>query len=145
MSKSPSYLIDTNVWVALLLEDHPHNSLAQERLSPFTDGEANFCRATQKGLFRLLSQSTTTYGNPVPMRQCWSIYQQLRNGNRFGYLDEPYGLEQVWRELTSSPLASPKHWMDAYLQAFAELAGLKIITFDRALAKASGGECLLGE
>ncbi len=145
MSKSPSYLIDTNVWVALLLEDHPHHNRALPRLSALADGEAAFCRATQKALFRLLTQSTATYGKPVPMRQCWQIYDQMRAANRFVYLDEPLGLEANWRSLTGTSLASPKLWMDAYLQAFAELASLQIITLDRALAKNSGGECLLPE
>lgn len=145
MSKSPSYLIDTNVWLALFLDEHPHYEIALERMSKLSDFEACFCRATQKGLFRLLAQSTPTYGNPVSMRQCWSLYEQVRQTRRIAYLDEPPGLEGHWKSLTSTPLASTKLWMDAYLQAFAELAGLKIITFDRALAKASGGECLLGE
>ncbi len=145
MSKSQNYLIDTNVWVAIVLEDHPHHPLAVQRVSRFSDGEACFCRATQKGMFRLLSQPAATYGKPIPMSQCWRIYESFRTANRFAYLDEPHGLEEYWRNLTSSPFASPKLWMDAYLQAFAELAGLKIITFDRALAKASGGECLLSE
>jgi hypothetical protein len=145
MSKSPNYLIDTNVWVALFLRNHPHHLLAEARVLQLREQEACFCRATQKGLFRLLTQNTPTYGHPLPMIQCWELYEDVCASKGILFLEEPQGLEKHWRALTSTMLASPKLWMDAYLQAFAELAGLKIITFDRALAKASGGECLLGE
>lgn len=67
----------------------------------------------------------------------------MRAKPQTAYLDEPEGLEAAWQSLTSTKFVSPKLWMDAYLQAFAELANLKLITFDGALAKASGGECLL--
>ena len=39
---------------------------------------------------------------------------------------------------------SPKMWMDAYLAAFAETAGLTLVTFDRALAGKVKGAMLLG-
>lgn len=44
-----------------------------------------------------------------------------------------------------SQTSLPNFHIPAYLQAFAERARLRILTFDRALAKAAGGECLLGQ
>jgi toxin-antitoxin system PIN domain toxin len=135
-------LIDLNVWLALVIKEHFHHEAAMEKFARRGEGKWFFCRATQKGLLRLLSQAATTGGYPVPMRQCWSIYDGVIAERNIGFLDEPDGLEQAWRKLTMLPLASPKLWMDAYLQAFAQLADVKILTFDRALAQAAGGEWL---
>ncbi|MDX2267195.1 MAG: TA system VapC family ribonuclease toxin [Bryobacter sp.] len=146
MSKLPNYLIDVNVWLALVVENHEHHAVASSRLGKLSpSAKAYFNRATQQSFFRLLSQNAPTLGHPLATVRCWELYADLLADLRFGFLAEPSGLDLRWQRLTSTSLVSPKLWMDAYLQAFAELAGLKILTFDRALAKNSGGECLLGE
>ena len=53
-------------------------------------------------------------------------------------------LESPLRVMTKAAIASPKTWMDAYLAAFAETAGLTLVTFDRALAGKTKGSILLG-
>jgi uncharacterized protein len=144
MKKSQNYLIDVNVWIAFVIQNHEHHQKAVGRIESIEDGDVCFCRATQQGFFRLLSQHGPTRGNPISTSACWDLYAQLRAKPQTAYLNEPAGVDEAWQALTTTKFVSPNLWMDAYLQAFAELSGLKIITFDRALAKASGGECLLG-
>ncbi len=44
--------------------------------------------------------------------------------------------------MASVAIQSPKVWADAYILAFASVAGLKLITFDRAL-KSHGANVLM--
>jgi len=46
-------------------------------------------------------------------------------------------MEKEFRSRSRLSSRSPKVWADAYLLAFASVAGLKFVTFDRAL-KAQG-------
>lgn len=45
--------------------------------------------------------------------------------------DEPRGSVVFWRRFASRNTASPKLWMDAYLAAFAQAGGLRLVTLDR--------------
>lgn len=51
------------------------------------------------------------------------------------FADEPTGIEAVWRSNTQGLAFSPKVWTDAYLAAFAELAGFEVVTFDQGFAR----------
>jgi hypothetical protein len=53
-------------------------------------------------------------------------------------------MEDELRRRTSQAIVAPKLWADAYLAAFAEAAGLTLVTFDRALAGKVKGAVLLG-
>ena len=52
------------------------------------------------------------------------------------------GIEQEFRSRSRLSSPSPKVWADAYLLAFAAVAGLKFITFDRSL-KSRGSDVLV--
>jgi predicted nucleic acid-binding protein len=52
---------------------------------------------------------------------------------RIAFLPDPDALEREFRARSLLASRSPKVWADAYLLAFAATAGLKLITFDRAL------------
>ena len=75
--------------------------------------------------------------------QCWRIYDQWLSTGQVAWVDEPRGLEAELRALTAGATSSPKTWMDAYLAAFSDAAGLQLVTFDRALAGKVKGAVLL--
>lgn len=52
-------------------------------------------------------------------------------------------IESALRRLTSARRPLSRHWPDAYLVAFAEVAGLTLVTFDRALRRMGDGNTLL--
>jgi predicted nucleic acid-binding protein len=58
-----------------------------------------------------------------------------------GYVDEPAGIESLWRSLTRPRTYSPKLWNDAYLAAFAELLGFEVVTFDRGFSQFTNVRC----
>jgi predicted nucleic acid-binding protein len=63
--------------------------------------------------------------------------------DRVAFLAEPGSLDPNLRALSKSRRASPKLWADAYLAGFAAAAGLKLVTFDKALGFKSVGSVVL--
>jgi len=59
-------------------------------------------------------------------------------------MEEPRGIDPLFRQHTSRNEVSTKQWADGYLAAFAETAGIQLVTFDRALAAKVKGAVLLG-
>jgi uncharacterized protein len=76
--------------------------------------------------------------------EAWAAYDGLiaYPGNRM--VDEPSAIDACFRQFTSSRLAANKPWANGYLAAFAQAAGLTLVTFDRALAAKVDGAVLLG-
>jgi len=60
---------------------------------------------------------------------------------KVAFIDEPTGTEARWRNLTQPTTFTPKVWNDAYLAAFAELAGLELVTFDKGFSKFPNVRC----
>jgi uncharacterized protein len=64
--------------------------------------------------------------------EAWSAYDRWTSDSRVLFLDEPANVEVVFRALTRQSHAHSKNWADAYLAAFAEVADMRFVTFDRA-------------
>lgn len=67
------------------------------------------------------------------MTQAWDLWDRIWAESRIVFLPEPDDLQKEFR--SRSRLSSPSRRVcaDAYLLAFASAAGLKLVTFDRAL------------
>lgn len=137
---------DTNVWVALTYDRHVHHPLAQRWFRGLVpSARLFFCRITQLGLLRLLTASAVMGPDEVKSQQeAWRAYDRWLEDDRVEFLDEPAGLEGHFRALTRSPQASPKDWADSYLAAFARVARLTVVTFDRAFQTKAADVVLLG-
>ena len=68
------------------------------------------------------------------MAEAWTALDYRYLDDRVVFLPEPPSLKEAFRNAASRDQASPKVWADAYVAAFAEVAGAKVVTFDRALA-----------
>lgn len=75
--------------------------------------------------------------------EAWAVYGRFFEDDRICFIDEPRELERAFRRNTDCRESSPKHWADAYLAAFAEVAVLDLVTFDQALAGRTRGAILL--
>jgi uncharacterized protein len=96
---------------------------------------ALFCRMTQQSFLRLLTSSAVLapYGvSALSNSAAWSTYEGFLADERIAWVEEPRGLESVWKRLARATQASPKLWMDAYLAAFAMSAGYQLVTTDKA-------------
>jgi toxin-antitoxin system PIN domain toxin len=133
-----------NVWFALSHRIHPqHPSAAAWASSLLRSDVAYFCRFTQLGLLRLLTNQNAMGDEALTQREAWSTFDAFLNnaGNRM--IEEPRGIDPAFRRLTDRDEASTKQWADGYLAAFAETAQLTLVTFDRALAGKVTGAVLL--
>lgn len=135
-----------NVWVALVHEIHPHHRSAVEWSKSLDSvAVAYFCRFTQLGLLRLLTNESAMREDVLTQRQAWEAFDALVTDPRNRMLDEPAGIDPAFRQQTDSRKAATKQWADGYLAAFAETAGVQLVTFDRVLAAKVNGGVLLGQ
>lgn len=127
-------LLDVNVWVAAAWSGHAHHS----RVAPWFHNSPRahrMCRVTQMGLLRHLSNPAVLGVDAVSRRNAWAVIDQLLSDPEVTFLDEPSGLEHVWRVMSAGDDQSHKLWTDDYLSAFAQTANLTLVTLDRSFVK----------
>jgi len=134
--------LDANVWLALLWNRHVQSEKARLWFEEASEEQFFFCRFTQLTVLRLLTTEKIMGTDAKTMSEAWGLWDQIWADSRIAFLPEPDGLEKDFRTRSRLPSRSPKVWADAYLLAFASVAGLKLVTFDRGL-KSGGAEVLL--
>ena len=133
---SRSFLFpDVNVWVALTYGGHEHHLPARHWFETVEiDAHVCFCRFTQISLLRLLTTSAVMGTDEVMTQvEAWHAYDQWKQDARIFLVEEPPNVEVAFRAQTRQLRPNPKNWSDAYLAAFASVAGMQLVTFDRAL------------
>ena len=138
-----TYLPDVNVWIALAADKHIHHPLARSWFAGLREEKLWFCRLTQLGFLRLLTNKQVMQDEVVSPEGAWQAYNSMRADRRIGYLAEPSGLTETWDMPAAGRLGSSNVWTDAYLCAFAQAAGLTLVTFDRRIHAAGGLDCLV--
>jgi toxin-antitoxin system PIN domain toxin len=131
-------LPDINVWIALVSDRHVHHDAAISWFDRIGAGEAAFCRITQMGFLRLITNRHVMGTDTVTQKEAWLVYQKLSKDSRVFFLPEPSTIEDEWWRLTQGVSASTNTWTDAYLAAFVSLRNLKIISFDSDFEKITG-------
>lgn len=134
-------LADVNVWLATVVEPHPEhdhavswwrNDVLPARSTVF------FCRITQLGLLRLLSNHAVMGPARRTPAQAWHDYDQLLRQQPVAFLAEPEGLDRRIRSHTVGHQPSASLWTDSYLAAFAQEASVTLATFDRGFRRFEG-------
>ncbi len=143
MQKSKTSLPDINVWLALVSERHVHHRIAREWFLQLPPQCAAFCRVTQMGFFRLLTNSRVMKEETLDQKQAWELYERLRRNSRVFFADEPLDLENHWKRLTRSAFPGQGRWTDAYLAAYALGHGFVLASFDRDFSRMAGLEFTL--
>jgi toxin-antitoxin system PIN domain toxin len=138
-----TYLPDVNVWIALAAERHTLHRKARHWFSTLQDERLAFCRVTQLGFLRLLTNKHVMLEEVMSSGEAWQAYRELRLDRRIGYSAEPNELSEMWQAFTEGPLSSPNLWTDAYLCAFANAARLTLVTFDAKIPTREDVSCLL--
>jgi toxin-antitoxin system PIN domain toxin len=127
---------DINVWIALTYQGHVHHARAASWFSGLpVDSRLFFCRFTQLGLLRLLTAEVVMSDEVMNQPQAWQTYDRWLRDDRVACLDEPPGLERVFRSLTRLRRPATKDWADSYLCAFASASQLTLVTFDQSLSR----------
>ena len=134
--------LDANVWLALLWGRHMHSEEARLWFEKAGEEQFFFCRFTQLTVLRLLTTEAVMGKDARTMSEAWGLWDRVWADSRIAFLAEPDGLEKEFRSHSRMSSRSPKVWADAYLMAFASVAGLRLVTFDRSL-KARGDDVLV--
>jgi len=124
-----SFLVDSNVWLALSDDRHVHHGAAR-RWFDNNESPVYFCRNTQLALLRLLTNSHVMTTAVKTHAEAWQIYDNIRADSRVGFAAEPWNIDPVLRDLTKARVHSPNAWSDAYLGALARALELCIVSFD---------------
>jgi toxin-antitoxin system PIN domain toxin len=125
--------LDANVWLALLWGRHVHSETARVWFENAQQEEFFFCRFTQITVLRLMTTEKIMGRDTKTMTEAWALWDRVWADARVSFLPEPANIEKDFRSYSRLSSRSPKVWADAYLLAFASVAGLKLVTFDRAL------------
>jgi uncharacterized protein len=137
------YLADVNFWIALAAEQHVHHGIARNWfISARAEGVA-FCRITQLGFLRLLTNRHVMKEEALTPIAAWDAYGLLRRDRGVGYLREPAAFSEQWRDFTPAQAGSPNLWTDAYLSALAQAAQMTLVTFDEKIPATTRGRCLV--
>jgi uncharacterized protein len=132
-------LCDSNVFIALTLEAHPHRPRAADWIEALDEGASlYFCRTTQQSYLRLLTVKEWMKEDVCTNSEAIEVYTKLRSDSRIQFAEEPPGLERQWLTYAHTSAPSPKKWMDAYLAAFAYRAKMTFVTFDRGFSSFPG-------
>jgi len=103
---------DVNVWFALAIADHPHNSAATAWWNA-DSSMVGFSRVTQLGLLRLLTTASVMGGMPLTNEEAWGVYGRFLADDRVRVFTELPALDDLFRSLSGVRQASPM-WVDAY-------------------------------
>lgn len=117
-------LLDANVLIALLVEDHVHHEAAE---SWFVDLNESFatCPVTQGSLLRLLIRE----GQPAATAR--AILDETAVNPRHEFWPDDVSYTQV----PTSGIIGHRQVTDAYLAQLARSHGGRLVTFDQGLAK----------
>jgi toxin-antitoxin system PIN domain toxin len=131
MPTSKITLPDINVWVALASDRHFHHGRARDWFATIGEAGAAFCRVTQMGFLRLLTNSRVMGEDVLSQRQAWSVYEDLARDARVIFALEPPDVEPAWKKLTQGAFRAASLWTDAYIAALALLHSFQVVSFDR--------------
>ncbi len=128
-------LPDLNVWLALACEDHQHHRRARHYWENEGAPHLAFCRITMLGLLRLATNPRVMQERPFTPVEAWKIYRDFIALPEVTFLGEALDIEVQLSAFSETSDFPVNHWTDAYLAAFAQGAGCRLVSFD------AGFEC----
>jgi hypothetical protein len=131
MPKSKICLPDINVWIALASDLHTHHLSAEAWFSSLESRSVAFCRVTQMGFLRLVSNPRVMGTDSVSQGEAWKLYEHMSRDERVFFASEPAGVEEIWKPVSLSLLSGTNLWTNAYLAAFAQAHSWTLVTFDK--------------
>ena len=89
------YLPDVNIWIALTSNHHVHHQIATEWLQGVDHDTVAFCRVSELGFLRLLTNAHVMGKDVVSPAQAWGVYDECRTDDRVVFLTErpDFGLQ----------------------------------------------------
>ena len=126
---------DINVWLAIVVARHIHNGPASAWWNQNDADSVGFCRFTQLGLLRHLTNAATMQGSPLTNRQAWEVFETLHTDARVCFFSEWPALDGLLKNYSNVKQPASNLWGDAYLAAYAAVNDATLVTFDKGFAK----------
>jgi len=117
-------LLDANVLIALLVDDHVHHQAAENWFAAMAGSFAT-CPITQGSLMRLLIRE----GQPA------AAAHAILNGTAADPRHEFWADDIPYTDVPTQGIVGHRQVTDAYLAQLARARGSRLATFDQALAK----------
>lgn len=137
------FLADVNVVFPLLVSRHQQRDAALKWFDSAAAGDMALCRLTRLGALRLLCTAQVMGPDVLQPEAAIEALEVLEADERVVLLHEPDGLDVTLKTLVAACATTPNLWTDAYLAAFATVAGLKLVSFDRGFSKFTDFDFLL--
>ncbi len=135
LSKGACYLLDVNVFLALVSEDHSHHQLVTAWFN--TPGlQWAICPFTEAGFLRNV---TAPRAGQITMSEATAVLARLAQEPGYHYLP----IAADWQTLCSpffTRLYGTKQVTDAYLLGLALREDLVLVTMDKAISHLAGAE-----
>jgi uncharacterized protein len=135
LSKAPRYLLDVNVFFALVSENHIHHQLATTWFN--TPGlRWAICPFTEAGFLR---NATAPHSGQITINEATAVLARMTQEPGYHYLP----ITADWQTLCSpffTRLYGTKQITDAYLLGLALREGLVLVTTDKAILHLAGNE-----
>ena len=122
-------ILDINVWLALVDQNHLHHASASSYWRGEHHSSLAFTRVSMLGLLRLSTRPGVLSRTLAPA-EAWGVYQKFIALPNIRFLAEPAGLDAHFHTLTTQSALSHRLWTDAYLAAFATAGGHRLVSFD---------------
>jgi toxin-antitoxin system PIN domain toxin len=122
-------LLDVNVWLALVDENHAHRSAALHYWRNEASELIAFCRVSMLGFLRL-STLRGVLSSPLTPERAWAVYGEYLQEPGVAFLSEPSEVEKRLAAFSLQPSFRPQLWTDAYLAALALSSGCRLVSFD---------------
>jgi toxin-antitoxin system PIN domain toxin len=130
-------LLDINVWLALVDENHQHHATASAYWAQRKAERVAFCRISMLGLLRL-STHARVLSRTLSHEEAWAIYRRYLALPCVSFLAEPTNLEKHFETFTLPVDLPNRLWTDAYLAAFALAGKSRLVSFDSDFKRFTG-------
>lgn len=125
-------LLDANVLIALLVDDHVHHEPAEAWFAGLS-GKFATCPVTQGGFLRLLIREHQ------PAATARAVLERTAAHDRYEFWPD----DVAYTEVPVTGIVGHRQVTDAYLAQLARAHGGRLATFDQALAKVHSDVALL--
>jgi hypothetical protein len=136
LSKASRYLLDVNVFVALLAESHVHHQLVTKWFNASPHLHWAICSFTEAGFLR---NATAPRPGQITMSEATAVLGTMAQHPGYHYLP----ITADWHGLCSpffKRLYGTKQVTDAYLLGLAVREGMVLVTLDKAILHLAGDE-----
>jgi hypothetical protein len=136
LSKASRYLLDVNVFVALLAESHVHHQLVTKWFNASPHLHWAICSFTEAGFLR---NATASRPGQITMSEATAVLGTMAQHPGYHYLP----ITADWHGLCSpffKRLYGTKQVTDAYLLGLAVREGMVLVTLDKAILHLAGDE-----